>query len=230
MKKLILIFLLFISVNLFSQGVGISEISIVPEVSSILELRTITKGFLMPRMTTLERDAIPTPVIGLLVFNTTTNEFDYFNGVVWINLIPTTSYFAMTANQTIATTTQTAITGLGFNIGANETWSFEYFIQNDCSGVNGIRYSILFPVGANLRAVANGMSNAITAITSSVITVSGTVTVAFNTVASTKGWTQISGSIINGATPGTVQLRFASRTNGQTSTVYANSYMSARKH
>jgi hypothetical protein len=37
------------------KGVGISESSIVPDSSSILELRSSLRGFLAPRMTTGER-------------------------------------------------------------------------------------------------------------------------------------------------------------------------------
>ena len=38
----------------FGQGVGISESSIVPHSSSILELRSTLRGFLAPRMTTAQ--------------------------------------------------------------------------------------------------------------------------------------------------------------------------------
>lgn len=42
-----------------------------------------TDGFvLLPRLTTAQRDAL-TPVAGALIFNTTTNEFQGYNGTVW---------------------------------------------------------------------------------------------------------------------------------------------------
>ena len=61
------------------QGVGISEVPITPEGSSILELRSVLRGFLAPRMTTAERTAIVTPAQGLLVFDINTQSFWYYN-------------------------------------------------------------------------------------------------------------------------------------------------------
>ncbi|MBK9388635.1 MAG: hypothetical protein IPN68_00055 [Bacteroidetes bacterium] len=61
------------------QGVGISENPIVPNSSSILELQSTLRGFLAPRMTTVERTAIVSPAQGLLVFDTTTQSFWYYN-------------------------------------------------------------------------------------------------------------------------------------------------------
>ena len=42
---IITLFLVFSGQNIFAQGVGISEISIVPDASSILELRSTQRGF-----------------------------------------------------------------------------------------------------------------------------------------------------------------------------------------
>jgi len=53
--------------------------------TSILELSSTTKGFLQPRMTTTQRDAISTPATGLSVYNTTTNTNDYYNGTAWVS-------------------------------------------------------------------------------------------------------------------------------------------------
>jgi trimeric autotransporter adhesin len=65
--------------DLFSQGVGISEAPITPDASSILELRSTVRGLLTPRMTTLERLAIASPAQGLLVYDTTTRSYWYFD-------------------------------------------------------------------------------------------------------------------------------------------------------
>jgi hypothetical protein len=65
--------------DLFSQGVGISETPITPDASSILELRSTVRGLLTPRMTTLERQAIASPAQGLLVYDTTSRSYWYFD-------------------------------------------------------------------------------------------------------------------------------------------------------
>jgi hypothetical protein len=65
------------------QSMGISSTSITPDASSILELRTTSKGLLIPRMTTTQRDAIGSPATGLVIYNTSTNQVNFYNGVVW---------------------------------------------------------------------------------------------------------------------------------------------------
>ena len=49
------------------------------DASSQLEVRSITRGFLIPRMTTTQRDAIPTPSTGLQIFNSTEGYTEYYD-------------------------------------------------------------------------------------------------------------------------------------------------------
>src|SRR4249919_2371283 len=52
-----------------------------PNASSLLEVKSTTKGILIPRMTKNQRDAITTPATGLLVYQTnSTPGFYYWNG------------------------------------------------------------------------------------------------------------------------------------------------------
>lgn len=51
--------------------------------SSILELSSTTKGFLMPRMTQAQILLIATPANGLQVYNTTLNQPCFFDGTIW---------------------------------------------------------------------------------------------------------------------------------------------------
>lgn len=60
-------------------GVG----AVVSEASAIMELTSTTKGFLPPRMTTVQRDAIASPAEGLLIWNTTQLAYNYFDGAGW---------------------------------------------------------------------------------------------------------------------------------------------------
>ena len=53
--------------------------------SSILTLSSTAKGFLQPRMTTVQRDAIGSPATGLSIYNTTTNTIDFYNGTSWLS-------------------------------------------------------------------------------------------------------------------------------------------------
>jgi len=49
-----------------------------PNASAILQADSTTQGFLPPRMTTTQRDAISSPAAGLVIYNTTTNKLNVF--------------------------------------------------------------------------------------------------------------------------------------------------------
>ena len=52
--------------------------------SASLQVDSTTKGFLPPRMTTTQKNAIATPAAGLMVYDTTLNVISYYNGTSWI--------------------------------------------------------------------------------------------------------------------------------------------------
>ncbi len=66
-KKYNFIFLACLMLSTFSysqRGVGTSN----PNKSSILELKSTKKGFLIPRLTKVQRDNITNPAEGLLIY------------------------------------------------------------------------------------------------------------------------------------------------------------------
>jgi uncharacterized protein (TIGR02145 family) len=87
MKKAsaILVFLA-ITIASMAQNVGIGTTT--PAASAQLDVSSTTKGFLPPRMTTTERNAITTPATGLVIFNTTTNSLEIRNSAAWVSLSP----------------------------------------------------------------------------------------------------------------------------------------------
>lgn len=67
---------------LFISQIGIAQVGIGttnPEVSSVLDVYSTNKGFLMPRLTTAQRDAISSPTTGLLIYNTTKSIFNFYD-------------------------------------------------------------------------------------------------------------------------------------------------------
>ncbi|NQV02212.1 MAG: hypothetical protein HQ542_06180 [Bacteroidia bacterium] len=52
----------------------------------MLDVKSTTHGVLVPRHSAASRDLIPSPANGLIIFNTTTSQFDYFNGSHWYQL------------------------------------------------------------------------------------------------------------------------------------------------
>ena len=76
--------------NAFAQdAVGINTNT--PNASAILDVTSTTQGMLVPRMTTAQRDAIGSPARGLLIYNTSTNSFWFYNNTTWIEIISSTS-------------------------------------------------------------------------------------------------------------------------------------------
>ena len=59
--------------------------------SAVLEASSTTQGFLPPRMTTIQRDAILSPATGLVIFNTTTNGLEVKSSNGWVLLTPSTA-------------------------------------------------------------------------------------------------------------------------------------------
>ena len=54
--------------------------------SAVLEAVSTTQGFLPPRMTTTQKNAIATPAAGLIVYDETTNKLACYNGTTWNDL------------------------------------------------------------------------------------------------------------------------------------------------
>jgi hypothetical protein len=67
------------SVTTTSVGVGI----ITPNAAAILDVTSTTKGFLPPRMTTTQRNAIASVPAGLMIYNTSLNKLNVYNGTTW---------------------------------------------------------------------------------------------------------------------------------------------------
>lgn len=87
MKKLLFILMgLSICTQMKSQNVGINKTGADPDPSAGLEINFSDKGFLLPRMTTAERNAISSPALGLQIFNTTDNCLQIYISGQWINL------------------------------------------------------------------------------------------------------------------------------------------------
>jgi hypothetical protein len=88
MKNFILTFLFFLSsFLLYSQGVAINNDGSTPDASAILDVKSTSKGVLIPRMTLSERSAISSPASGLLVYQTNgTTGFYFYDGSSWIRL------------------------------------------------------------------------------------------------------------------------------------------------
>lgn len=58
------------------------------DASAIFQVVSTTQGFLPPRMTETQRNAIASPAEGLIVHNIDDDAPNYYNGSSWVNLFP----------------------------------------------------------------------------------------------------------------------------------------------
>ena len=61
--------------------------TLTPTSSAALDINSITQGFLPPRLTTTQRDAIITPVAGLTIWNITNTQLEVYDGSYWKNMV-----------------------------------------------------------------------------------------------------------------------------------------------
>jgi hypothetical protein len=74
------------SVAIIGQRMSIGKGTSYADASATLELSSTTRGFLPPRMTTTQKNAIASPASGLVVYDSTTNKLCCYNGSTWNDL------------------------------------------------------------------------------------------------------------------------------------------------
>ena len=101
-------------------GVGTST----PSASAILDLTSTSKGFLVPRMSTLQRDAIASPSTGMLLYNTTKNSLNFRLPSSWYEI----GQYKI-EKSTVSTNTTITIQGTGYTVLNDGTQNIAYTIQ-----------------------------------------------------------------------------------------------------
>jgi hypothetical protein len=107
----------FFTAGVKAQSVAINTDGSVANESALLDLKSTTKGFLPPRMTQAQRNAISTPAAGLIVYCTDcgSGEPQFYNGASWVNMLG--------GAITVATPAVTSSTGkiwMDRNLGATQ--------------------------------------------------------------------------------------------------------------
>ena len=72
---------------LFAQNQNVGIGTATPDSSAMLDVRSTDKGILVPRLTTSQREAISNVANGLLVYDTETNSFWFFQDNDWEELV-----------------------------------------------------------------------------------------------------------------------------------------------
>jgi hypothetical protein len=80
MKRISWFLFLFFPVAALAQSVAINTDNSLPDNSVLLDIKSNSKGLLIPRLTTLERTSIMGPAFGLTVFDVTTASYWMYRG------------------------------------------------------------------------------------------------------------------------------------------------------
>lgn len=109
MKRIIICLLSLAQCYLLTaQGVGIGTTT--PSSSAALHINSTTKGLLIPRMSTTQRNDIPSPAEGLLIYNLTTDELNQRQNGAWKILLNNDSWTGGGSGQMF---------NIGDNVGIN---------------------------------------------------------------------------------------------------------------
>lgn len=103
--------------GIFGTSLGIGTLANVA--SAVLQVNSTTKGFLPPRMTEAQRDAIVVPENGLTIFNTDSGFLEYYDGSLWVTNTNTNIY-----------TTDGTITGVTRTITGETSASLDFIMYN----------------------------------------------------------------------------------------------------
>lgn len=99
--------------------------------SAILNISSTNRGILIPRLSTSQQNAIGSPASGLLIYNTDSAAFSYYNGVNWNNLNGggtnnTSVSFSLASNFTSSSTTLSNITALSYSMQSGASYKVEF--------------------------------------------------------------------------------------------------------
>jgi uncharacterized protein (TIGR02145 family) len=147
--------------NFYNNGSNIGIGTSTPNATAITEMNSTTQGFLPPRMTTTQRNAIVNPALGLVIFNTTTNCLNFFIGSGWSEtcgtLVATGTITTLNCVGTTITgtlTSGTAASGVSASVPYTGGNGGSYTAQTISStGVTGLTASL------NSGTLANGIGS-----------------------------------------------------------------------
>jgi hypothetical protein len=97
----ILFAFIFFTTKSFAQTVVVTDNGayVTGQASSVLDVYSVSKGFLAPRMTTAQRIAVSSPAEGLLVYQTDGSKgFYYYTNSAWTSLAASGASWSLTGN------------------------------------------------------------------------------------------------------------------------------------
>lgn len=157
MKNIILCIVFPFIVNvLFAQSVAINTDGSVADASALFDVKSNSKGVLIPRMSKAQKNAIAAPAMGLLVFQNAPDStgFHYYDGTKWLWLAASNSIDTMAwkTNGNTGTNAATHFMGTKDNVPLSFRQSNKWLGRLDATAKN---YFIGAGSGQNSIGVSN---------------------------------------------------------------------------
>jgi len=146
-----------------AQNVGIGTTT--PNATAQLDISSNSKGLLIPRMTSAQRIAIASPAAGLMVYETTSNNFWFYNGTAWAQVGATGVSSTWTTNGNDIFNNNSGNVGIGtttpqaaFTVAANKTVLFGNDTLNAGSKMMWLPEKSAFRVGTVGTTIGSGVN------------------------------------------------------------------------
>lgn len=141
-----------------------------------------------------------------------------YDGTNWQTDISSAILLIPSSDQTNATNIAQNILGVSFYMQANSVYSFRGYIHIGCNNTGGVKFAIETPGSLFMNFIGTTTNNTTFGSFNAILTNTLIATAFCQENQSARG-VQINGTITTVAA-GTAYFRFASGTNGQTSTVF----------
>lgn len=104
-------------------GIGVQNV----DSSAVIDVSSTSKGILIPRMTTTQRNSISSPSVGLKIFNTTTGKENIYNGSGWEETASgdISSWSGTTTNADLTELFLGGVTNTRYTMQSNSTTAFQ---------------------------------------------------------------------------------------------------------
>ena len=161
--------------SIFDNGTNVGINTATPNSTALLELASANSGVLIPRLTTSQRNAISNPATGLMIYNTSSNCFNFYNGSLWYEWCGTCippSAPVVGNNGPVCVNTTLNLTASNIN-GATYSWT----------GPNGFTSNLQNPIINNVSLNDSG-TYSVTATLSGCTTLSSSTKVSVNSPSS----------------------------------------------
>jgi hypothetical protein len=154
----ILTILLCIYVQTADAQMGVNSSGAAPAPSSILDVSSTTKGLLIPRMTSTQRDAIVSPANGLMIYTTNVGEIQVYDGgwkVASRLNVPLLMSGSIATGVVQGFNTGSGPGSYGYASGGGAGGRFEATIGTGASGISTSGYGVTGNSSSNTGVVGN---------------------------------------------------------------------------